>query len=128
MKLMGIDYGRKKIGIAVSDEEGKRAFPYKVISAKGALFEIKKICEEEKVEKIVLGKSIDRWGRPNPIMDEIEKFKAELERGLGIPVVYEPEEFTTQEAKKFQGRVRGIDASSAAIILQGFLESQSIQD
>ncbi len=129
MRLMGIDYGEKRIGIAVSDEAGKLAFPYSVVENRGreiAAKEIKKICEGSNVKKIILGKSVDYKRQPNPIMKKIELFKALLEKEIGLPVVYQTETLTTKEAERLQGKCAKIDASAAALILRSFLEKENM--
>lgn len=145
MRYLGIDYGTKKIGIAISSEDGKFAFAYKVITnigLKKSVEEIAKIVKEKNISKIVLGKSLDYKGEPNPIMKEIEKFKNILEEQTELEVLYENEVLTTMEAKRHMRgeRVRPpvankkkmtidsrkeketVDASAAAIILRSFLE------
>src|SRR3990167_2341144 len=103
MRLLGIDYGTKRIGVALSDEKEKMAFAYGVIANHGAekvSAEIKKICAENSVGKIILGKSLNYKGEANPIMAKIEPFKAALEKEIGLPVVYENETFTSAEARR----------------------------
>ena len=98
MRYLGIDYGAKRIGIALSDEKGKMAFAYGVIlntGKKEVVEKIKKICEENFVGKIVLGKSLNYKGEPNIIMEKIEPFKMALEKEIGLPVVYENETLTS---------------------------------
>ena len=129
MRLMGIDYGGKRIGVALSDESAGFAFAHSVLKncPRCSTFnveQIKKICEGNKVGKIVLGESVDYKGRPNPIMAEIENFKKELEREIGLPVEYQRETLTTKEAERGQGKTGKIDASAAALILRSFLEQK----
>ena len=147
MRYLGIDYGAKRIGIALSDEKGKMAFAYGVIANQGtkkALTEIKKICAENSVGKIVLGKSLNYKGEPNPIMEEIELFKIALEKETGLPIDYQNETLTSAEArrpleglrkrpavlskrkspeKEKKARMK-IDASAAALILMSFLDKK----
>lgn len=124
---MGIDYGEKRIGVALSDEQGFMAFPHSVvINDKRALKEIKKNCEENKVSKIILGQSLDYKNQLNPVMEKIEKFKILLEKEIGLPVVYQNETLTTQEAERIIGRTAKTDASAAALILRSFIEKQNI--
>ena len=123
-KYLGIDFGSKRIGIAVSDDDGKMAFPYSVIVNDGKLLEeIKKIIKKEKIETIVIGESKDFKGEPNKIMAQIEDFKKELEEELEIKVFLEPEFMTSAQAEHIQGKTEMHDASAAAIILQSFLDS-----
>lgn len=124
---MGIDYGEKRIGIALSDEEGKFAFPHSVLKCSTFNVEqIKKICEEKKVQKIIIGESLDYKGRPNPIMKKIEKFRLLLEKGIDLPIIYQPEVLTTKEAERLQSKGKKIDASAAALILSSYIEKEKM--
>ena len=141
MRLLGIDYGEKKIGVAISDEGAKIAFPYGVIdnlSANSVLRALKIITDKNDVGKIIIGQSLDFKGSPNLIMKRIEKFKNYLEERLKIPVEYESEILTTSQAGKISARPKQkrqtrrrrkekpkneiIHASAAALILQGYLD------
>lgn len=124
---MGIDYGEKRIGIALSDESGNFAFAYSVVeNNKNAIKKIKKICEENNVGEIILGKSVDYQGRPNPLMKKIEPFKKLLEKESGLRVEYQKEILTTKEAERLQGKIKNLDSSAAALILRSFLEKQRV--
>jgi len=139
MKYLGIDFGSKRVGTAVSDENGEMAFPYSVLQNTGngkLLEEIQKIIEKEKIEAVVIGESKNFAGEPNEIMKGIEKFKKELETKTGFEVFLEPEFLTSAQAEHIQRRRPGSasrpwrrepknemhDASAAAIILQSFLD------
>lgn len=127
MRLMGIDFGEKRIGVALSDEGGGFAFAHSVvINDKNAIKKIKKICGENNVKKIILGESVDYKGKQNPIMEKIEKFKKALEKEIGLEVQYQAEILTTQEAKRLQGKNKKLDASAAALILRSFIEKQNM--
>lgn len=124
---MGIDYGEKRIGIALSDEQANFAFPHSVVANdKNAIREIKKICEKNKVEKIILGQSLNYSNQPNPVMKKIELFKDSLKKEIKSSVIYQTETLTTQEAKRIQGETEKIDASAAALILRSFIERKNI--
>lgn len=124
---MGIDYGEKRIGLALSDEGKNFAFPHSVIANnRNTIREIKKICEENKVDKIILGQSLDYKGQPNLVMARIEMFKKTLEKEIGLPVVYQTEILTTQEAERIQGKTAKTDASAAALILRSFIEKKNL--
>jgi methionyl aminopeptidase len=126
-RLMGIDFGEKRIGIALSDEEGKFAFAHSVlVNNKKTISEIKKICEINNISKIILGQSLNYYNQPNPIMKKIELFKDSLKKEIKLPVIYQTETLTTQEAKRTQGNIEKIDASAAALILRSFIEKQNI--
>lgn len=129
MKYLGIDFGSKRVGIAISDEEGKMAFPHSVIlNSKNTLDEIGQIIKKENIDKIVVGESKNFEGKPNKIMTEINKFKKELEDlpaeagKIKIKVSLEPEFMTSQQAQHLQGKNEMHDASAAAIILQSYID------
>jgi putative Holliday junction resolvase len=124
---MGIDYGEKRIGIALSDENGSFSFAHSVVdNNKNSVKKIKKICEENDVGEIILGKSVDYQGRPNPVMKKIEPFKKLLEKEIGLRVEYQTETLTTKEAERIQGEVKNLDSSAAALILRSFIEKQKM--
>ena len=127
MKLLGIDFGRKRVGIAVSDEEQKIAFPKAVYPNDKKLIErIAEYCEENSVSGIVMGESKNFKGEANPIMRDILKFKTNIEKATSLPVFMEPEFMTSAEAEKMRAEEDGcgkmLDASAAAVILQSYLD------
>ena len=130
MKSLGIDYGTKKVGIAISDDTGSLAFPKAVLRNSHTLLgEIKSTIESNDVEEIVVGQSLDVEGKENLLMEDIKRFITLLEKEMGLPIHLEPEFFTSQEAHK--GRKAGevsthmIDAAAAALILQRFLDKKN---
>jgi putative Holliday junction resolvase len=126
-RYLGVDYGTKKVGFALSDEAGRLAFPYAVIPNAGDLPErVKEICEKEGVGGIIIGESRDFSGVPNPVMKKILPFKKKLEETLGIPVSLEPEYLTSKQARNIQEGSAMTDASAAAIILQSYLDKPKI--
>ncbi len=122
MKILGIDYGTKRVGLATADTEVKMAFPKAVISNDTELIKsIKELCDKEEIYKVVLGESKDLNGNDNDVAGEIKDFKETLERE-GLTVVFQPEFYTTYQASRIQGDSDMIDASAAAIILQSFMD------
>ena len=139
MKYLGIDYGGKNVGIAVSDDGGNLAFAKTILeNDKNLLENILKICENEKIEAIVMGESLDFAGKPNPIMKDILSFKKKLADASKLKIHLEPEFFTSVEAEQIQGKhlrrirkkdrqgaqikLRKNDASAAALILKSYLD------
>jgi len=129
MRYLGIDYGHKKVGLATSDEAGHFAFPYKVVANTPKLIaEIKNICTEEKIEKIIIGESLNLEGKPNLIMGAITEFKDKLEKEINLPIELEREFFTTWEAKRLIDEEQKdpiTDARAAALILKSYLDKNS---
>jgi putative Holliday junction resolvase len=123
MRYMGIDYGTKRIGIALSDESGTLAFPEVVLlNSDDTLPSIAQLVQERNVGQIVLGESLDYKNRPNALMTSIEYFKEELAKLVDVPVAYQPEQMSSVAAERFQGKTDKSDASAAAIILQWYLD------
>lgn len=122
MRLLGIDYGTKRVGVAISDDQGSMAFPHVVLPNDAALLKsIEEIIEKEEVGKIIIGHSLDRDGEPNPIHAKVEELIQDLTLITGLPVELEPEQYTTKEATRFQGKTDMTDASAASIILNSYI-------
>ncbi|MCX6736380.1 MAG: Holliday junction resolvase RuvX [Candidatus Parcubacteria bacterium] len=125
MKTLGIDYGTKKVGIAISDEGGAMAFPYGVFSNDNQLtLFIQNLCKKENINTVVLGESLDFSGQPNPVMKKILAFKKTLEEKFLLSVFLEKEFLTSKQARNIQEDSSLTDASAAAIILQSWLDKQ----
>ena len=125
MKLLGVDYGTKRVGLAVSDEDGTMAFPKSVVPNTADLHTVLwRIADEVGTTHIVIGESKNLKGENNPLMGGITRLKNSLE-GLGLVVSLEPEYMTTQQAERLQDKSDQLDASAAAIILQSYLDRQA---
>lgn len=122
MKKMGIDFGSKRVGIALSDDSGTMAFPHVVLENNETLLsELVSLIENAGVREIVIGHSLGRDGKPNEIHRKTEELITDLTLKTGLPVHLEPEQYTTQEALRVQGKTEKTDASAAAIILNSFI-------
>jgi len=122
MRHLGIDYGTKKIGLALSDEAGDFAFPHSVIPADTrALSTVVALCTKESVGTIVVGRSRSYTNEENPVMHEARRFAEQLHSETALPIMYEDEVLTTQEAMRDMGKSEETDASAAAIILRSYL-------
>jgi RNase H-fold protein (predicted Holliday junction resolvase) len=87
------------------------------------IFDIGRICKENKIVGIVVGDSKDFRQRDNEIMKVVKPFAERLERELQIPVYFHPEFMTSVEAERLQGKNNMHDASAAALILKSYLET-----
>jgi len=134
-RLLGIDYGSKRVGIAVSDPLNIIARGVTVIpNSEKLIGEIKRIAGEFDIEKIVVGIPLNLKGQKGSKAEEVEEFIRALEAELGIEIVRQDERFTTMEAHrtlrdmnvgKSKRRSRGtIDEMASALILQGYLDRQ----
>lgn len=123
-RFLGIDYGTKKVGLAISDDRAKVAFPKEVApNGHRLLADLEQMCADENIAEIVVGESKNLSGKNNPIQSEILKFTHDLERRTELEVHLEPEYLTTRQAVMLNGERNAMtDASAAALILQSFLD------
>ncbi len=122
MRILGIDYGSKRVGLALTDDKGMMAFPHSVlVNDKNLLTALENLVLKEGVEKIVIGHSLDRKGGENAIHTKVEELMLDLTLAVGVPIELEPEQYTTQEAIRLQGRNDKTDAAAATIILNTYL-------
>lgn len=123
MRYLGIDYGSKRIGVALSDPSGRMAFPKCVVqNAKTTMDDLLTMIKQEGVGAIVAGESRDKNGFENLIMQEARPFCDALAQTAGIPIYYRLESYTSVQAAKIQGDNAMNDASAASIILQTYLD------
>ncbi|MDB5266805.1 MAG: Holliday junction resolvase YqgF, putative holliday junction resolvase [Parcubacteria group bacterium] len=124
MKLLAVDYGAKRVGIASTDEAGEFAIPRAVLPNDEKLVPtILDAVAKYKVERIILGESSNFAGKPNEIMNDAHVFADKL-RQQGVEVVFHPEVFTSMEADRLQGRTDMRDASAAALILKSYIDTE----
>ena len=87
MKFLGIDYGTKRIGVAISDEEGVLAFPKEIVLNDSNSFKkLGEIIGTENISEIVIGESVDFSGKLNVLSARIEIFISELKDKFKLPI------------------------------------------
>jgi len=134
MKILGIDYGSKRIGLAISDELGITARPLTVIARKNLerdLDVLENIMRENKAEQIVLGLPLRLDGTRGIQCEKVEKFAATLQARFALPIILWDEALSTWEADelmitagiKSRKRREMVDKIAAGIILQSYLNS-----
>ena len=132
-KYIGIDYGQKKIGLSVTDDNKVFAFPLETVKNIDFFDFIFEFTKENNVEKFIVGKPIRMSGENSEIEIEIIKFIKKLEKKFpNIPIVRFDERFTSKIAtksilssgakKKLRLKKEIVDKISATIILRDFLE------
>ena len=128
MKSIGIDYGERRIGIAVSDPDGKIAFPRGIIIHKSINATIRKIIntiKAEHIENIIVGLPVGLDGRQTKQTAIVKSFVAQLAKQTDMPIVLENEMFTTRIPAETGIAKDHIDASSAALLLQSYLDKRN---
>ncbi|MFA5051598.1 MAG: Holliday junction resolvase RuvX [Patescibacteria group bacterium] len=132
-KILGIDYGEKRIGLAISSADQRFVFPHSTLNndaPSDRIGEIKNICIEEDVEKIVVGLPLDQEGKMGIAAAKVTRWAEELASASGRDVVFEDERYSTVMAGKFQrqgGRSvkearTSIDQTAAAVILETYID------
>ncbi len=139
MRVLGIDYGDKYVGLALSDPTGLIASPLKTIfrseeaNLKATVREIRALCEQEDIHTLVLGLPLNMDDTEGPRCEKSRAFKKRLERDLyQVEVILWDERLTTCEAEEplfqlgFDRRKRKevVDKIAAALILQNWLDAQ----
>ncbi|MDP3770522.1 MAG: Holliday junction resolvase RuvX [bacterium] len=130
MRYIGIDYGSKRIGIAVSDDQGTIAFPKTTILNRGmrpVLIELRFLVEKEHIEYIVVGLPLSTDGTETKQTKIVRLFADAVEDDIPLPVDFENEMLTSRLVEREGVSKEHIDESSAAVILQSYLDKQKKQ-
>ncbi|OGG77746.1 hypothetical protein A3B35_01140 [Candidatus Kaiserbacteria bacterium RIFCSPLOWO2_01_FULL_54_24] len=123
MRYLGIDYGAKRIGLAISSEN--IAFPRGVIPNNASLFAtLADIIKKERISAIVVGDTRSFGGLENPITKEAEDFVERLTAETGLHVVSAGEAGSSIEASRYAPNEQKHDDAAAAFILQRYLDMQ----
>ncbi|MCB5234285.1 MAG: Holliday junction resolvase RuvX [Candidatus Cloacimonetes bacterium] len=137
-RILAIDYGHKRIGIALSDPLRIFAKPFKTLENQGMdtfLSEIKQICEAERVTKIIFGMPYAIAGHDTPKTLETRKAMEFIQNGQALPVIPWDERYSSADAeeelkkmgKSWQEARKLVDAMAAALILRNYLQSEDAE-
>jgi putative Holliday junction resolvase len=133
MRIIGLDWGEARIGVAVSDPLGLTALPLDHLkNDNNVMPNIKKIIQKYNAEEIVVGRPINMNGSKSASTIKAEEFQDFLSKGLDIKVSLWDERFTSKIAEKAliesgfsrSSRKDLIDSSAASIMLQGYMENK----
>lgn len=132
-RVLGIDWGTVRVGVAMSDEGQKLSFPLQYpLESKNAIEEIEKLVHEYNVEKVVIGLPISLKGQETESSKKVKKFGENLRKKINIEPIFIDERFSSvtsaqslheQEIKeKDQRQIK--DNVSAALLLQQYLDKK----
>ena len=132
-RIIGIDYGRKRVGVAVTDPLGIFASALDTVHSAKIIDYLKKYASNENVVRFVVGYPMNMNGKPSEAAKDVDIFLKHLAKAFpDIPVTLEDERFTSVLAhramieggmsKKDRMNKESVDKSSAAIILQSYLD------
>ena len=136
MRVLGLDFGERRIGLALSDPTGTIASPLETLQRRASkrppLTRLAQVAQAHAVERLVVGLPLDRQGNETPWCREVRTVGDSLARRLGLPVSYVDERLTSVRAekavrslglRKAQREDKGrVDAAAAALILQAWLD------
>lgn len=140
MRILGLDYGTKTVGVALSDELGITAQPIMTIERKSenklrkTLAKIEEIIDEYKVSFVVLGYPKNMNNTIGERAKATEEFKEHIERRTGLEVVLQDERLSTVESERIlmesgvrrENRKEYVDKMAAAVILQSYLDANHV--
>ena len=131
LRILAIDYGRKRLGLALSDTVGMTAHPLAVLSRtnrRNDLRRLRDLCREHSVGRIIVGHPIGMNGQAGEMANEASRFAERLRKELGLPTELLDERLTSWAAERSQAegaaRRKGapVDDLAAAILLREYLE------
>ena len=140
MRVLGVDFGEKRVGLAVSDPTGTIATPLETLSRRAGkrppIAELERIAKSFEVEHVVFGLPLDLRGRENAWCGEVRDVGRRLAERLGVEVSFVDERLTSVHAerrlrsfglrKKTRERKERVDAAAAQLILQSWLDAPGI--
>ncbi len=125
-RILGIDYGTKKIGLALSDEEQKIAFPKTVLANEWDGLErlLGGLKSDEGVSEVVIGLPVGFDGKETALSRDVRAFADKMHQKFAFSIHFENEVYSSAAVKTASGDAspKAIDAASAALILQTFLD------
>jgi putative Holliday junction resolvase len=140
MRALGVDYGRKRIGLALSDASGMLARPWKTLAVSGLDRQVTEVAREiealaadsDGLSAVVIGLPRRLSGEANEQTAVVEQLAARLGRETTVPIVLQDERLTSHEAedllsrreKDWRKRKSQLDAVAAAVILQDYLDAR----
>lgn len=125
-RVIGVDHGGRRVGVAVGDDETGLAFPRAVVATRGAAEVIGRLAAEEGTDRVVVGLPLNMDGSEGRQADAARAFGREL-TDIGLDVTFADERLTTWDAKERAGgsrrrsRANAIDSAAAALILEQYL-------
>jgi putative Holliday junction resolvase len=139
MRVLGIDPGARRIGLALSDPEGQFALPLEAVQARGTEHVVQQLAAEavrQQAERLVVGLPLRLDGSEGESARLARKLAARLHAATGLPVVLWDERLTTRAAERALAeagahgarRKRAVDSVAAALLLQSYLDAERERD
>ncbi|MFH1968802.1 MAG: Holliday junction resolvase RuvX [Verrucomicrobiota bacterium] len=135
-RTLGVDYGERRVGLAISDELGMMALPLDILPVQGpkqVIRDVLRICQEKQVAGIVVGMPLNMDGSRGPAVEAVERFAQELRRQTDKPVEVWDERMSSRQVERMlidsdvsRSRRKGlVDKLAAQVILQSYLDAHT---
>ncbi|HYF05241.1 MAG TPA: Holliday junction resolvase RuvX [Patescibacteria group bacterium] len=125
MRILGLDVGEKRVGVAVSDESEMLARELEIVPANNAVSRIAVLAVNMGVDEIVVGLPLTMKGTDSEQTKKVREFGKKLEETTDLSVIFFDERMSTAMLKKLPGGSKNKDSLSAQIILQNYLDNNS---
>jgi len=133
-RTLGVDYGARRVGLAVSDELGMMAMPLDILpvqSSKQVIRDLLRLCQEKQVAAIVVGLPLNMDGSRGPAVEAVDRFVQELRQQGRLPVEVWDERMSSRQVERMlidsdvsRSRRKGlVDKLAAQVILQSYLDA-----
>ncbi|MDP2991418.1 MAG: Holliday junction resolvase RuvX [Kiritimatiellota bacterium] len=135
-RYLGVDYGERRVGLAISDELGMMALPLDILPVQGTkqvIRDVLRLCQEKQVAVIVVGLPLNMDGSRGPAVEAVERFVLQLRRQAGWPVEVWDERMSSRQVERMlidadvsRSKRKGlVDKLAAQVILQSYLDAHS---
>lgn len=135
-RYLGVDYGERRVGLAVSDELGLMAMPLEILQVQGlkqVIRDVLRLCREKQVAGIVVGLPLNMDGSRGSAVEAVERFVGELRRETGLSVSMWDERMSSRQVERMlidsdvsRSRRKGlVDKLAAQVILQSYLDAHT---
>jgi putative Holliday junction resolvase len=136
-RVLGLDLGERRIGVAISDPEQRIAVPLRTIEREHHMETLSRLVDDEGVDTVVLGLPLSLSGEDTAQTRSTRAYGAELEQLLGVRIVLWDERLSSSEASRLAGTSKGrrgrgrrpqvdVDAMAATVVLQSYLDSRRV--
>lgn len=136
-RYLGVDYGERRVGLAISDELGMMALPLDILPVQGpkqVIRDVLRMCQEKQVATIVVGLPLNMDGSRGAAVEAVERFVHELRRQAGLPVEVWDERMSSRQVERMlidadlsrSRRKSLVDKLAAQVVLQSYLDAKAL--
>jgi len=124
-RILAIDFGEKRIGLALSDEEQKFAFEFEIWTPEQIMMQLPSLIKEKDISKIILGHPLNMSGQATLKTAEVLDFQKKILELSGLEVELVDERLSSKMAENISGSSKNIDSLAAQIFLENYLNKKT---